>query len=164
MSAGLGFASLLMGGISQYQAGQQRAQLGRLNAGVADMQARSEMDAGVYNESLVRRRGAAIQGAQINAIGANNLQQAGTPSQIVADTAGANELDALQTRNNALRRAWGFEVQGASDRFQADQASRAGKIALAGSIIGGTAQLYGKGGGSGSGLTLPSMGSVLADD
>jgi hypothetical protein len=51
-------------------------------------------------------------------------------------------MDALQTRNNALRKAWGFEVQGASDQFQSKQANTGGIISGVGSILSGGAKAY----------------------
>lgn len=142
MSAGLTGASALLGGVSQYEAGQQKASLFRANAGIAMSQAQSEAAAGSYNESQVRRRSAAMTGQQMAQIGASNLQQTGTPAQVVAGTAAVNEMDALQTRNNALRRAWGFRVQAASDEKQEAFASSAGDFAAAGTILGGGAKAY----------------------
>ena len=53
-----------------------------------------------------------------------------------------NEMNALTTRNNALRRAWGFEVAGVSDAFQSDMARRAGIGAGVGSILGASGAAY----------------------
>lgn len=142
MSAGLTGASALFGGVSQYEAGQERRTLFNANAGVAARQAQSEEAAGAANELAVRRKGAAIGGEQVANIGANNLQQAGTPAQVVASTAAVNEMDALTTRNNALRKAWGFRVQQASDIQQADYAQKAGEFAGAGTILTGGAKAY----------------------
>jgi hypothetical protein len=51
-------------------------------------------------------------------------------------------MDALQTRNNALRRAWGFQVQAASDQKQEAFASTSADLNAAGSILGGGAKAY----------------------
>lgn len=131
-----------MGGVGNYEAGKTRSLLFRANASIAAQQARSELEAGAYNESMVRMRGAALQGQQVAQIGASNLQQAGTPSQVVASTAMVNEMDALQTRNNSLRKAWGFEVQQVSDNFQSKQAATAGVTEGIGSILNGGAKAY----------------------
>lgn len=142
MSAGLTDAGALMGGVAQYEAGETRRTLFNQNAGIADQQALSEVKAGNYNENAVRLRGAAMTGQQIAQTGASGLQQGGTPSQVVASSAAINEMDALQTRNNALRRAWGFQVQGASDRAQAGFAQDAAEMNAAGTILGGGAKGY----------------------
>lgn len=142
MSAGLTAAAGLEKGVAFFEAGQTRSRLLQANEQIASEQAQSEARAGAYNESAVRMRGAAVEGQQIAQIGASGLQQGGTPSQVVAGTRMVNEMDALQTRNNALRRAWGFQVQGVSDAFQAGQASRAAVSESFGSILSGGAKAY----------------------
>lgn len=142
MSAGLTGASALLGGVSQFEAGQERRTLFNANAGIASQQAQSEEAAGAYNESMVRRRGAQVAGQQVAAIGANNLTQGGTNANVVASTAATNELDALNTRNNALRRAWGFKVQEVSDTQQAGFAQSAGIGSGLGTILSGGAKAY----------------------
>lgn len=140
MSAGLTAGAGLMQGVGAYEAGQTRSQLFRSNATVAGEQAQSELQAGAYNESSIRMKGVALTGQQVAQIGAGNLQQAGTPGQVVASTAMINEMDALQTRNNSMRKAWGFQVQEASDTFQSKEASTAGDFSAAGSILTGGAK------------------------
>jgi hypothetical protein len=123
-------------------AGDTRSNLENANAEIASQQAKSEMASGAYGANLARQKGAQIQGQQVSAIGANNLQQTGTPSQVVADTARASEQNALQTQNNALRRAWGFEVQGSSDKTQADLASQGGILSGVGALAGSAGSIY----------------------
>jgi hypothetical protein len=142
MSAGLTASAGLLGGVANFEAGQEKASLLRSNAAISSAQVQSEAAAGAYNASAIQRRGAAVMGQQIANTGANNLQQAGTPAQVVASTQELNEMDALQTRNNALRRAWGFAVQGASDLKQADFAATSGDFNAAGTILGGGAKAY----------------------
>ncbi len=142
MSAGLTGASALLGGVSQFEAGQERGSLLGANRGIATAQAGSEIEAGNYNANNILLRGAALKGQQIANIGANNLQGGGTPAQVVASSAEINEADALQTRNNAMRRAWGFQVQGESDRVQEGFARSAGTENAIGSILGGGAKSY----------------------
>jgi hypothetical protein len=144
MSAGLTAGAELFSGVSRYEAGATRARLFDANAAIADRQAQSEAQAGAYNEELVRMKGEAVEGQQVAQIGASGLQQKGTPTAVVAGTRMVNEMDALQVRNNALRRAWGFEVQGASDRTQAQMSREAGFFGGVGTVIGGGAQAYGQ--------------------
>ena len=94
------------------------------NAGIAAAQAKSEMVAGGYNANLIRQRTAQKVGAITAQVGGNNLQQGGTPATLEAQTARAGEQSALTENNNALRRAWGFSVQGASDTYQAKLAGQ----------------------------------------
>ena len=129
---------------SQIKAGDTKASLDNANAAIADQQAKSEIEAGNINANLMRQKGAQVTGQQISAIGANNLTQGGTNAQVVAGTAGATELNVLNTQNNALRRAWGFQVQGASDRTQASLAAQGGMLSGIGSLASGGASLYNK--------------------
>jgi hypothetical protein len=140
MSAGLTAGAGLMQGVGQYEAGQSRSQLYRANASIAGQQAQSEAQAGATNEEMQRMKGTAFTGQQVAQIGASNLQQAGTSAQVVANSAEINEMNALQTRNNALRKSWGFQVQEASDSFQSKEASTAGDFSAAGSILTGGAK------------------------
>lgn len=142
MSAGLTESNALLAGVSRYEAGQERSRLFGANAEVARRQAESEAEAGAYNASIIRMRGAARVGQIETAFGANNLQQKGTPSAVAASAAGLSELDALTTQNNALRRAWGFEVQGASDVVQERMSQEAGIEGGIGSILSGGAEGY----------------------
>ena len=142
MSAALTAGGGLLQGVSQFEAGQTRREIYSADQDIALRQSQSEAQAGAANENAVRLRGKAIEGQQIANTGANNLQQAGTPAQVVAGTAGTNELDALTTRNNALRRAWGFQVQGASDALQSDLVSKSGKFNAEGSILSGASKAY----------------------
>ena len=129
---------------SSIASGNTKDALETANAGIADQQAKSELAAGSYNAGLIRRKGAITTGAQIAGIGANNLQQGGTNAAVVASTAGATELSALTTQNNALRRAWGFDVQGESDRFQGGLAKQGGILSGVGDLMTGTASAYDK--------------------
>lgn len=136
----LGGTALKAGG--QIAAGDTRDALERANAGIADQQAKSELNAGNYNAGLARRKASMIQGSQVAAIGANGLQQRGTPAAVVSSTAQTQELNVLQTLNNSMRKAWGFEVQGASDTFQGEQAKTGGILSGIGSLASGGASAY----------------------
>lgn len=125
----------LLEGVSAYETGKTRHELMGMNADIADAQARSEMEAGNANAATVRLKGEKIAGQQVSAIGANNLTQGGTNVDVVADTARANELDALTVQNNANRRAWGFQVQAQGDRYQGKLAEDAGLLSGAGDVV-----------------------------
>jgi hypothetical protein len=126
----------------QIAAGDTRDALERANASIADQQAKSELNAGNYNANLMRRKAAMIQGTQIASTGANNLQQRGTPAAVISSTAQTQELNVLTTLNNSMRKAWGFEVQGASDTFQGEQAKTGGILSGIGSLASGGASAY----------------------
>lgn len=151
---------------SDIESSQTKAGLEDANALIAQQQAKSEMAAGSYNANLVRQRGQKVLGSMIASTGANNLQQKGTPVNNQADTARATELSALMTNNNALRRAWGFQVQGASDRYEAGMDRTAGVLNAAGAIVGskGVASYFNSTpSGPGGGVTVPTS-AMQADN
>lgn len=142
----MGFTTDALGGTlkagSSIASGNTKDALEKANAGIADQQAKSEMESGGYNANLSRQKAAQIQGNQVAAIGQNNLQQRGTPATVVADTARAQEANTLQIQNNALRRAWGFEVQGTSDTFQGNLAKQGGILSGIGDLASTGGKLY----------------------
>ena len=127
---------------AQYASGQASRSLMYMNAGLAGEQAKSEASAGAYNEGQIRKKYAAVEGAQVNAIGANNLQVSGSALRMLTDTAKAGEMDALQTRNNALRKAFGYQVQAVGDRFQGDMDARIGTMRAVGTALNTATSLY----------------------
>jgi hypothetical protein len=144
MSAGLTAGAGLLQGVGQYEAGQTRSRLFRTNADIASEQSQSEFQAESANETALRMRQAAVSGQQVAQTGANNLQQRGSPAQVQASTAAINETDILTMRNNAARKAWGFQVQETSDEFQSGQAARVGDMEGIGSILGGGGKALGQ--------------------
>lgn len=144
MSAGVTAAAGLLQGVGQYEAGQTRSNLFRANAAVAGQQAQSELQAESVNETALRMKQAQVRGEQVAQTGANNLQQVGSPAQVQASTAELNEVDILNMRNNAMRKAWGFQVQEVSDQFQSKQAARVGDFEAVGSILGGAGKGLGQ--------------------
>ena len=144
MSAGLTGVSALAQGVGQYEEGEERSNLYKVNAGIAQKQAASEIAAGNYNANAIRMRGDALIGQQVAQTGGNNLQQAGTPAQVASSTRQISEMDALQTMNNARRRAWGFQVQGGSDRLQAGFAANSGLNRGLDTILAGAGKAYGE--------------------
>lgn len=140
MGAGMG-----MNAYSQYAAGQMSQKLANANSKIAAQQADSEVKAGAYNENLSRQRTAAVEGQQVNDTGAENLTVSGSALRMIGDTARAGEKDALTIRNNALRRAWGFSVQGAGDRYSGQADAASGTLNAAGTLIGGAGRVYAMG-------------------
>ena len=140
MSAGLTASASLLNGVGQYESAQERAKLFRANSGIAAAQSQSTLAAAATNESAQRLRAQATTGQQVAAIGANGLQQTGTNAQVVASTSALNELSALEIRNNAARKAWGYQVEEESDQQQGDFAAHSGVTQALGSVISGGAR------------------------
>lgn len=94
-------------GVLNYQ-----AQVAQNNATVANMQASQEQLIGQQQEQTQRLQGAQVYGAQRAAMAANGVDLGeGSASNVLTTTDYMNERDALTIRDNAMRRAWGYQVQ-----------------------------------------------------
>lgn len=51
-------------------------------------------------------------GRQVAALAGQGADLTGSPTDILGDTAAAGEMDALTTRSNTAREAWGYRTKG----------------------------------------------------
>lgn len=98
------------------------AQQSRQRQMLADQQARDAIQRGQVAEQKQRDLTAQRIGTQQAALAAQGTDLAGSPTDILGDTARAGEQDALTIKNNAAREAWGYQVQGAG--YGADASMR----------------------------------------
>jgi len=127
---------------SQMAAGDYNAAIAEQNAQLAEKDAESALALGVVEENRYRRNVRQLQGSQATAIAANNLEQTGTPLDILTDTALIGEVDALTIRNNAIREAYGFSVDAANTRAQGQLERFKGRSQAAGTILGGAGDSF----------------------
>lgn len=129
---------------SVYSAEESRRASLDVAAANAETARRAATDAilrGQTEEELTRQRGARMIGAERAAIGAAGLEMtSGSPLQILTDTAGMTELDALTVRSNAAREAWGLQSQAAGMLAQGEVGALEARARGVGSLLGGTAQ------------------------
>jgi hypothetical protein len=143
-------------GTKQREASESQAALADFNAQVADLQAKDAIERGAEEESRFRTQVRGAIGTQRAGIAASNIDVGfGSAVDVQADAAYLGELDALTIRTNAAREAWGYKVQATDLRKRADiarkegvyleaagkQASSGSKLAIAGTLLGGTASL-----------------------
>jgi hypothetical protein len=144
-------ASVLGTGVSAYgqiQAGQAAKAAGDYNAAVArnnqivaERQAQDALARGEVAETEQRRKVRMLASSQRAALGASGVQlDAGTPLDLLGDTAAMGELDALTIRNNAEREAYGYRVQGVNFGAEAGLQTMRGNNAMSGALMsaGGT--------------------------
>lgn len=109
---------------------------GRANARISRQQAD---DAIVRGQSDVIRSASAAKsllGAQRAALGAQGVDiDSGSAADVQADTAQQQEVNARLIRNNAVRESWGFEMDAMNSEFGADLAQRAGRAAVASTLL-----------------------------
>lgn len=90
------------------------------NAKIADYQARTEQQIGVQQEQAQQLKTANLFGAQRAAMAANGIDLGqGSATDILTGTQFMGERDALTIRDNAARRAWGYNVSAQNYRGEA---------------------------------------------
>jgi membrane protein involved in colicin uptake len=144
VSATLGTLTLLggvAGGIAQHEAAEARADAARRNAEVADRAASHALRTGEIEVARVRMQDEALGGQQrVGYAGMGVDVTSGSAARTALDTATMTEVDVATTRRNAQLEAWGLRVQADNMRAEADDAERAGDMALAAGILGGIGQ------------------------
>lgn len=156
--AGLGMAAIstgvgVMGSIQQAQAQNRAADyntaIQRNNALAAQYEAQDIQARGAIEEKQHRLKVAQQAGAQRAASAASGvLVDAGSTANIVDDTVGFGELDALTIRQNAARQAWGAMNQSRNYSAQANLASMNKQnvgLAATSSLVGGASAMLQQG-------------------
>jgi hypothetical protein len=153
----LTIASTAMQAYSQQQAGKQaqmtanyNAEINNRNAEAADKAALDATQRGADEAAQVKERARRIAASQrAGAAGGGVSVDSGSALDLLTETAGMGELDALTTLNNAQREAYGFKSQATNQRMQAgaqklqgDQAASAGKSQAFGTILTGGYKAY----------------------
>lgn len=146
-STALQAGGAIMQGNQQAAAYGQQAKASERNAKLSDIQARQAYDAGLQNE-LAQRRSSSQQQADVRASVAESGFDAGSGSALAIQQQSARdmEMDALQTRYQALLQGSAFEQQAVNDRYAAatlrqsgKNARRAGFLSAATSVLSGAA-------------------------
>jgi hypothetical protein len=111
-----GAAVQTMGAYSSAKASKNaysmQAQIAAQNAQIANQQASQAIINGQTAEQNVRLQGAQVMGAQRASMAANGVDLGqGSANEALTTTKYMTERDALTTKDNALRQAWGYQVQ-----------------------------------------------------
>lgn len=102
------------------RAAESQARLAEYNAGVSDILAKDAVDRGEEEAQQIGKEVERVVGSQRAGFAANNIDVGfGTAVDLAADTAWTGELDALQARTNAMREAWGYQVEATDLRTRA---------------------------------------------
>lgn len=140
-------ASVAMSGVSaynQYQNGKYTSAVAKQNADVATAQAEDSINRGNAQAEEVRRRNRQAAGTQAATMGATGADiSTGGALDIFGDTAQFGTLDALTTVNNAQREAYGYEVQAANYKAQANASRKQGNMGALTTLLTAPLQAYG---------------------
>lgn len=136
-------ASAAISAYSAYSSGQSQKKASEYNAEMQRRAADDALQTGANEAAEHRDKVRQIMSSQVAATGAAGLNTAsGTPLQILTETAGVGELDALRIVNNAQRRAYGMNAQAELDVFQGKAAGRAGFMNAGASLLSGASNAY----------------------
>ncbi|HEY5797659.1 MAG TPA: hypothetical protein VIU82_21865 [Bosea sp. (in: a-proteobacteria)] len=127
------------------------AQVGEMNATLADRRAKDAVERGAVEEQRKRQEVAKIKGAQTAAMAANGVDLSfGSPLDTLVDTAVLGELDALTIRTNSYRESYEHKVDAVNKRAGAEMNRAAAKSAIqggylsaAGTVLTGGSKAYG---------------------
>jgi hypothetical protein len=139
-------------GYSEYQAGQTEANVADANANLAEARAADALQRGAAEAGAARTKGAEVASEQKVALAADGVDPS-SAGNLFATTASAAELDALTAKNNAAKRAWGFQVDAETDRVRATMARRRSYLGPLGSALSAGGQFAG----------MKGLGSATAD-
>jgi len=138
-------ASGLYGAAAANEAGKAEQRAADQNAAVARNQAEQAKQIGNVEEERQLRRVRAALGSQRAAIAANGLDvNTGTALDLQAETAGFGAADALNLRANALRQAWGFDVDAVNQTNRGRAARAAGRNQAIGTLLTTGASMVGQ--------------------
>ena len=147
----LGAAGQMQQAQATQAAANYNAQIGDMNARIAEQRADDAIDRGRTEEQRKRQEVAKLKGAQVAAMAANGVDVSfGSPLDTIVDTAVLGELDALTVRSNAHREAYDYRVDAANkragaslSRMQGESARTGGYLNAAGTILTGAGRAYG---------------------
>jgi hypothetical protein len=134
---------------AQNKAANYQAQVAANNQKVADQNATYARQVGAVQEQAQRMKAGEFLASQRAAGASNGFDvNAGSNLDLQSRTASLGEMDALTIRANADRQAYGYQTQATSfgaesqlDTMKASDATAAGNMAVAGSIVGGASAL-----------------------
>lgn len=142
ISAGIGALGAIQQGFAAQQSAKYQSRVAENNAKVAQWQARDATARGAQEEARHRLAVAGTIGTQRSALAAQGTTlDAGSPLDILGDTAAFGELDALTIRGNAEREAYGYRVQGSNFQAESGLLASQGSNAMMQGVVGAGASL-----------------------
>jgi hypothetical protein len=116
-------------GVSGLMAGGAEAKIAETNADLARRDAANALQLGATQAGQIRAKGSQLASEQKVALAASGVDPS-SAGNLFASTASGAELDALTAKNNAVKKAWGFETEAATQDVQASMARRKSYLGL----------------------------------
>jgi len=144
--AGMSTVGAFLGAKMQKDSLRSQARLDEINARIMDGNARAAIERGTWEESRVKMRGTTLKNSQAARYAANGIDVAGSNSAlaVMTGTDVITEVDANQTRANAIREAWGQRFK-AGDYRRAATSKRASAAGISPFTAGFTSLIEGAG-------------------
>lgn len=119
--AGMQIGGAFYGARAQRDQLRLQAELGEINARMAEQSARSALHAGERQEQASRLRTAQTKSAQRASLAARGVDLgSGSAAEVLTSTDVVGEWDANTIAANALRAAWGYRMDGVNQRIDAN--------------------------------------------
>jgi len=139
---GISRGANVMGTVSNMNAATNQANyqasIANQNAAIAQAQAVSVGQQGTNEQINIRKQAKQLTGTQKASLSANGLDiQAGSPLNILSDTAIQSEQDAQTSRYNTAMQMWGLNNQVAQYKAEATNAIQSGKNASKSALLNG---------------------------
>jgi len=147
---------------ASYSAAKSGQAMSEANAKLAEQQGLASLRKGQQESDRIDRQARRVQGAQRAAYGAAGVDpNSGTPLEMQADTLYQAEQDKSLVRYNAELQKWGFDVEAANYRAQADAYGNKATGAIIGGVLGaGSSLLTGLGQVSGKWAPMQTTGPL----
>lgn len=133
----------IVGGVQDYNAELSDATFRRaqeeLNASLLDLQAESTIQAASDQASLIRRGALDLLGKQTTALSAGGVEGV-TAQAILGQTLQGGLVDEDTMKSNALRKAFGFQLEAMDKRYQGKMEEIKGKARARAGLLGGFVQ------------------------
>jgi hypothetical protein len=127
----------------QVQQAKTAKAVGAYNAKLAENQAlQAEMDA-AENTRRKRKENRRLLATQRSRLAKAGVMEAGTPLEVMAETAGNLELETLDYARSIRMQASGLRAQGAMDRVMGSAQARAAYIGAGASLLSGASSVAG---------------------
>jgi hypothetical protein len=135
-------AGAALKGYSEYTAGQTDAKVADANVELARRSAADALQLGATQAGQIRAKGTQVASEQKVALAASGVDPS-SAGNLFASTAAESELDALTAKNNAAKRAWGFELEANAEEVKATMARRKSYLGPLGTVFGAGGQIAG---------------------
>lgn len=143
IAAAAAVASAGVSAYTAYSSGQAQKQAAEYNAEMQRRAAQDALQSGAMRAAAHRDKVRMLEAQQIAGSAAAGVNPfSGSSLDVIKETAGMGELDALRIVNNAQRQAYGLNAQAELDLFQGANAGRAGSLSAGASLLSGASNAF----------------------